>query len=65
MALKPQQKTMLKKELKQVLDQLAVLQARAGVASALQMYDIEQNTKEGFGPLIQRANRIYRELQQG
>lgn len=65
MALKPQQKTTLKKELKQVLDQLAVLQARAGVASALQMYDIEQNTKEGFGPLIQKANRIYRELQQG
>lgn len=65
MALKPQQKTMLKKELKQVLDQLAVLQARAGVASALQMYDIEQNTKEGFGPLIQKANRIHRELQQG
>lgn len=65
MALKPQQKTMLKKELKQVLDQLAVLQARADVASALQMYDIEQNTKEGFGPLIQKANRIYRELQQG
>lgn len=65
MALKPQQKTMLKKELKQVLDQLAVLHVRASVASALQMYDIEQNTKEGFGPLIQQANRIYRELQQG
>ena len=65
MALKPQQKTMLKKEFKQVLDQLAVLHVRASVASALQMYDIEQNTKEGFGPLIQQANRIYRELQQG